>query len=76
MESVWLCVQECVSASQASLSMTVASRSTVEPPSTIWSSSAYAGGGLLALPCTVISSTIQLLPFSNTLPPDAVTMAV
>ena len=74
MESVWLCVQECVSVSQASLSMTVASRFTVEPPSTIWSPPAYTVGGPFALPRTVISSILQLLPFSNTLP-DAVTLA-
>ena len=49
---------------------------TVLPSPTTWSSPACTTGGLLALPLTVISSTLQLLPSSNTSSPDAVTLTV
>ena len=45
---------------------------TVSPSPTVWSRPACTVGGLLD---TVIFSTLQLLPFSNTLLPDAVTLA-
>ena len=44
MESVELCVQEYVSVSAASPSVTAASRFTVGPSPTVWSSLAYAAG--------------------------------
>ena len=44
MESVELCVQEYVRVSAASPSVTAASRFTVGPSPTVWSSPAYAAG--------------------------------
>ena len=65
-----------MSVSSVSSSVTVASRLTGVPSATVRSSPAMTVGGVLVLPVTVTSSMRQLLPFSNTALPDAVTLAL
>ena len=66
--------------SPASGSVADPDRVTVSPSPTVWSGPAATTGGLLPsgdpAPVTVISSSRQLLPFSKTPLPEAVTMTV